>query len=103
MLQVVFADMLSASETFKSQSPVFRAITEEGFEAFQGACDWNLYLAMQTFFDTLDSGQQAVAESIYAHGVKLKLAHDNYDQTEKANTMTAQSLFQALENPDIIQ
>lgn len=103
MLQVVFADMLAASETFKSQAPVFRRVTEYGFMAFQGACNQNLYLAMQTFFETLDTGQQAIADGIYAHGVKLKLAHDNYDQAETATTLSAQGLFQALQNPDIIQ
>lgn len=103
MLQVVYADMLAASETFKSQAPIFRKITEYGLFAFQGACDSNLSFAMQTFFNTLDTGQQAIADSIYEHGVKLKLAHDNYDRGETATAMSAQSLFRALKNPDIIQ
>jgi Family of unknown function (DUF6317) len=102
-LQVVFADILAASNTFKAQAPVFRKITEYGFMAFQGSCDLPLYDAIQTFAETLDTGQETIADAIYAHGVKLKLAHDNYDTAETANTMTAQRLFQALENPNVIE
>lgn len=102
-LQVVYSDMLAASRTFESQAPVFRAITKNGFQAFQGACDESLYEAMQRFFQTLDTAQEAIADGIYGHGVKLKHAHDTYDQHETATNMSAQSLFQALKNPEIIQ
>ncbi|MBO0804313.1 MAG: hypothetical protein J2P25_14715 [Nocardiopsaceae bacterium] len=99
----MYSDMLAASRTFESQAPVFRAIIEYDFMAFQGYYDNNLSEAMQTFFQTLETAQQAIAEGIHGHGVKLKLAHDTYDRSETATTMSAQGLFQALKNPDIIQ
>lgn len=102
-LRVVYSDMLTASETFKTQGRDFRAITANSFSAFGGACDDHLYDAMQTFLQTLDAAQEAIAEGIIAHGVKLKLAHDTYDQGETATKMSAQGLLQALRNPDVIQ
>lgn len=102
-LRVVYSDMLTASEIFKSQAPVFRAITEHSPMAFQGDCDGNLHAAIQMFLLTIDAAQDAISEGIYGHGVKLKLAHDAYDRAETATTVSAQGLFQALIRPDVIQ
>lgn len=102
-LQVVYADLLAASQTFKTQAPVFGAITENGFQAFQGVCDTPLYDAYQTFMQTLDAGQQAIAASIEGHGTKLKIAHDNYDRAETMTKMSMTGLYLALRDPNVIQ
>lgn len=102
-LQVVYADMLAASATFKQQSQVFKRVTEYGEFAFQGACDPTLYAALQTFFQVLDTGQQAIADAMYGHGVKLKLAHDNYDNSEQSTKASIEGIYQALRSPDEIE
>ncbi len=98
-IRVVYADILKASNVFKSSGKEYADIVPSDIGAIPQVTEGSLGQAISSVLEAIEVMHDALGSSMQTHGDKLKYVYDTYRNTED----DVNDLLGRIDDPESIQ